>query len=466
MKKILLGIVGVTMLITSCSTDDGNPYDGAKTIKMQRLELEGAKYLSLAGTVRSGGGGSDTDTGLFKIDDQGNVSAVALYCEVTENGVTQISKDIDVMPRRLVSLSGVYTLMLDCDFKITENEYFDMHVYYEPDSYGPFNILVRNDDGKIFYIPQSANKYFEAPDAISSAFDARGVAYMLSGRDLVSITQQGGDLLMKQINPDGIPAEGDQVWPLDNGTIVVSGYGDFCSFFYPNGGFEQVYPADEKHIFYLFQTGNGGMKAIELEKHDGTPQNELVVTFNDYYVGTSVGQNYCTPISSISSGTDYSTHLGDTNYLDWASKVQANWKIWIYPVYESEDRYFVGSSLIIDKGTSQFYALDWDQSNSVIFPTKDNVYKGLAWSVSSSDASWFNIKTLESGVVNFDLSQVEDFVLREVYANIPYGEVMVTGIRNSDGKQVIYKIDIETGHIVYSEEYDASRPITELIPLN
>lgn len=464
MRKILLRIVVMAMFITSCSTDDGNPDDGAKTIKMERLELEGAKYLSLAGSVRSED--STSDIGLFKIDDQGNVSAVALCCEVTENGVTQIRKDIDVIPRQLVSLSRMYTLMLNCDFKISDNEYFDMRAYYEPDSYGPFNILVRNDDGKIFYIPQSANKYFENPDVINASIDTKGTVYMLSGEDLLSISQQNGDLLLTQINPEGIMAEGNEVWPLDNGTIVLNSYGDFFSFFYPNGGFENIFPSDEDHIYYLFKAEDGRIKAIEVKRYEGTPQNEYVVTFNDYYVGTSVGHNSSSTISSISSGTDYSTNFGDPNYLDWVSKIQANWKIWIYPVYESEDRYFLGQSLVIDKGTLQFSALDWYQSNSVIFPTKDNVYKGLAWSVSSSGASWFNIKTMESGVVNFDLSQVGDFVLMDFYENIPLGEVIVTGARNSDGKQIICKIDIETGHVVSLEEHDGSRPITKLVPLN
>ena len=464
MKNFLLGIVCVAMFVTACSTDDGTPDDSNKTIKMERLEFDGAKYLSLTGPVRAGDGISDTEVGLFKIDDQGNVSTVVLSCTETENGVTQVIKDIDIIPKHLVSISGIYTLMLDCDFRISENLYFDMRAYYEPDSYGPFNILVQNVDGKIFYIPQSASKYFENADAINTAFDAKGTAYMVSGRDLLSIVYENENLLMKQVNPDGVVVEGNEIWPLDNGTIVVNSSGDLYSFFYPNGGFEQVFPSDEGRIYYLAKAEDG-IKAIELEERDGTPQKEYTVTFNDYYVGQSVGQNSFSPISFISSGTAYSTDLGDANYLDWVSKVQINWKGWVYPMYESEDRYLLGQSLVVDKRTLQISALDWDQSNSVIFPTKDNVYKGLAWSVSSSDASWFNIKTMESGVVPFDFSEVGDFYMTDYFVNIPFGEVILTGVLNSNGKQIICKVDIETGHIVCAEN-DGNYPITELVPLN
>ena len=50
--------------------------------------------------------------------------------------------------------------------------------------------------------------------------------------------------------------------------------------------------------------------------------------------------------------------------------------------------------------------------------------------------------------------------------DIPSGRVIMTGVRNSDGKQIVCIIDIETGYIVDYSENDNIRPITVLIPLN
>ena len=64
----------------------------------------------------------------------------------------------------------------------------------------------------------------------------------------------------------------------------------------------------------------------------------------------------------------------------------------------------------------------------------------------------------------FDLSSAgcELYVLSE---NIPSGEATLTGVRNSDGKQIVCFVNIETGAAVFSEQ-DSNRPVTVLIPLN
>lgn len=474
MRKLysfIFGIASIALLMVACNTNKGESGNTSKTIKMDKLDLGNAKYLSLTDVSTRSQPEDAGEVGLFKIDDQGNISAVVLSCVESEDGtVTQVRKDIRVVPRHLISFLGVYTLMSDCDFKTSEEEHFNMRAYYEPGSREPFNILVRNSDGKIFYIPQSANKYFESLENPVAALDAKENLYFISTQswDLLMITAQNEDLVIKQVNPVGVA--GSEIWPLDNGTIIIDEFGDAYVFLYPNGGFETIIPDTfssdmGQQTYYLAETEDG-IKAIQLERRDGTPQPEYVVTLNDYHVGTSVGERSFSPISSISSGTEYSTKLGDANYLDWVSKVGISWKNWIYPLYETSDSYFLGTCLVVDKRTQQITALNWDQSNNVIFPTKDNTYKGLAWNVNSTSASWFDIKTFEHGVVNFDFSMVGAFVKSGYIVDIPSGRVIMTGVRNSDGKQIVCIIDIETGYIVDYSENDNIRPITVLIPLN
>lgn len=479
MKRAIFGLAVIAMFLTACGDSDGSD-DGfdtigdnglnmaSSTIRLQKLDLSDAKYISLSNTRNRAGGNSETGAGLFKIDENGKVSAIVLSCVESEDGtITQVRTDINVIPRCLISLSGVYTLMLDCSFRTAEGSYFDMLSRYEPDSHsGVFNILVRNSDGKIFYIPQAAGRYFAGPQIRGTASDHRGNLYVLpSGVDLLlTITLQGDDLVIKQVNPNDIQITGGKIWPLENGTVVTVGDGYDYTFLYPNGGFEQMSFFDMDKLF--LSSVDSGIKAVRLEERGGaSAREEYIVSLYDYHVGTSAGGNRLSaPIASLSSGTDYSTDRNDPNYLDWVAKVQSD-RARISSVYETADSYLLGSCLVVDKRTNRITPLDAQTSDHVVIPTQDNIYKGLAWNVSEADASWFDVRTLEYGVVHFDLSQAGAFQKTGFSANIPAGEATITGVRNSDGKQVVCIVNIETGHAVCSVN-DSDRPITVLVPLN
>lgn len=458
--------------ISSCSDNEGSedPY-AFSNLKLQKLDLSDAKYLSLTSAPANTRIAENAEVGLFKIDENGNLSTVVLSCIQEEDGtVKQVRDDIKVIPQHLISLSGAYTLLLKCEFRTEKGEYIDMLHYYEPEAHEVFNILVRNSDGKIFYIPQAASKYFKYLTTSTTTLDDKGNLYMLScnwdgtGSDLLMITLLNDELVIKQVNPNDIKIIGNEIWALANRSVVVAGSGDSWrdyTFLYPNGGFEQTSLFDKGPVHLSKVTS--GIKAVQVEERPGNPQREYIVSLHDYEVGTSVGSNTLSqPIVSISSGTDYSTQLGDADYVDWVSKINYGW---IRSVYETSRFYLLGSCLVVDKQTNQITGLDWEQSNHVIIPTAENTYKGLAWSVSEKEASWFNIETLEYGVVKFDLSQAGPYQQTDFKANIPSGEAIITGVRNSDGKQVVFIVNIETGKAVYSVN-NSDRPITTLIPLN
>lgn len=458
--------------ISSCSDDkEGDGSDSSKSIKLQKLNLDNAKFLSLTGKSAESRATEDAEVGLFKIDGDGNLSTVVLTCVEEEDGTAiRTRNDIRVIPHLLYSLQGVYTLMLRCDFVTEDGALFDMLQYYEPEiQNGAFNILVRNSDGKVFYIPWSAGKYFDLPEVGNTALNSKGDLYIFPHRnektDLLMITLLNGELVIKQVNPNDITTDGyEEIWPLDNGTVITgNGSREEYSFFYPNGGFEQI-PLFDKGPIYLSKMADG-VKAVQLEERLVGLQLEYIVSLHDYNVGSSVGKNILSQsVASISSGTDYSTHLGDANYVDWVSKASTS-RNWISQVYETSSSYLLGACLLVDKRTKQITELGWERSNHVIIPTEKNTYKGRAWSVSATDASWFNVETLEYGTVNFNLSTVDAYRLIDFYANIPSGEVTITGVRNSDGKQMICIVNIETGRAVCSVS-DSERLVTTLIPLN
>lgn len=471
----------MSLFLSSCETGkEGDGGGSSVSLRMERLDISDAKYLSLMGSSEGRAARSDSDVqeGLFKIDEEGNVSAVVLSCVEEEDGtVIRERTDIRVVPSEIVPLSGVYTLLRQCDFLTLDGEYFDMRRCYEPEDPGaffePFHLLVRNSDGKIFYIPLDANRYIwsEHIPVICSDLTSNGDFYLLGGGILSKILVQGENLAIQQIS--SIALEGTQIWTLDNGTIVVPSYDNFYTFVYPNGGFESLEAQENGSTDYLYLTRiNREIKAVRVECRPGQPQDEYVVSLYDYKVGTTVNSNqFSQPYASISSGTDYSEHLGDANYLDWVSKYKAGGPQWITPMYETDHYYLLGTCLVIDKQTNQIRDLSWDESNHIIIPTEYNMYKGLVWRVYGNPyngygAEWFDPDTFEYGSVSFDLSAVGPFVESSALADIPEGEMTIAGIRNSDGKQVICVVNIETGEARVSVSDVELPPVVTLIPLN
>lgn len=460
----------LTIAIFACCNDSDADDAGTagRNIKLQKLELNGAQYLSLTGNAtRNTRTGSDSEVGLFKIDKEGNMTTVVLSCTEEEDGtVVRTRQDIRVVPSIIYPLGGAFTLMHDCSFIDEKGMPIYMKQYYEPQAFY-FNILVRNSDGAIYYIPEVVSKEYveyNENNLKQAVLDNKGNLYLLSNTyNLGMLTLQDGQLVMKQINPNNLGVSGEII-PLDNGTVLTTSYDRTCTCLYPNGGFEIITP-DTDHYGMLISLTKlpSGIKAVTLNERLTGHVREFTVSLHDFHIGTTAGStSISAPLTSIESGTDYSINLGDPNYVDWVSKISANHD-WITGVYETSNSYIIGQCLIADKQTMNMRDFEWNESNRVIFPTSENTYKGLAWNVGSWGAEWYDIETLRYGSVSFNLPN--DYQETSTESNIPSGSLIVKGVRYSDGKQVTYIVDIETGHFVCTET-DAKRPITTLIPLN
>jgi len=478
MRKLLLNkatlcsaLIMVAIVFVGCSESDSDDSDNpgvmnGRTIKLERLELELAKYLSLTGNSTRATG--DAEVGLFKIDNDGNITTVVLSCtEEEDGGITRTRKDIKVTPRYIYSLSGTYTFMEDCSFYDGDGNSVNMNQYYEPEAFY-FNILVRNADGAIFYIPASlSDTYFlraNESNLCGSTADDKGNLYLHSVEgNLGMITMQNGQLVLKQVNPDHVRPYGEII-SFDNGTVMVydPNYAySSCTFFYPNGGFEE-YDKTSEGIVSLTKLPNGVKAVVVTEGSEVGEQTEYIVSLHDFHVGTSFGGNALSaPLASLSSGTDYSLFFNHPNYLDWLSKYHAN-RDWLSGVYETANAYIIGKTLIVDKRTMEIRPLEGTEAY-VIFPTAENTYKGLSWIVGSWGAEWYDIETMQYGRVDFNLPT--DFMKTNETADIPSGKLIIQGTRYADGKSVTYFVDIETGNYVCTET-DSERPITALIPLN
>lgn len=437
--------------IFSCTEETNDRQENGphnkSNIQLQKLDISDAKYLTISNSQAK----STTveDIGLFKIDENGNISTVILTCTEGTDTIIRTHNEIKIIPERIIPLEGVYTMMTNCQFIDKDGQLINMTQYYEPESYGSFNILVQNSTGAIFYIPSSASEYCN--EDIIHASDNNKNIYLANYEKLGLLTFQNNQLIIKQISPNGIQLHiHDEIWPLENETIVTHEK-DYYTFLYPNGGFDNIENLNEEQSIYLGKTKNG-IKAIKVEE---ISEELYTISFHDYNIGTSAG--------NISLSQPISSYRGNIHFAEGRKGNE---------IYETSKWYLLGSSFVVDKQTKEMKPLNEETKEHLIFPTEKNTYKGRAWRFRTTKSTedfrtiyWFDIEELKYGEVQLDYSATETFLPIDSYENFPAGEIIITGIRYSDGKRIICTIDIETG-VATCSEFENNNPITVLVPLN
>lgn len=187
MKKLFLLAFALCALV-ACKQDqlpDANNY-----LKFDRVDLAGAEYLTVLqdGTQRGGTGSKSTDgsAGLFKIDKDGNMTAVACYFSYSkdENGNTvsqEVRTDVKVVPSQIYRLgNGEYLYFSDCAFYDAQGTL--IYAYNLSRSY-----LIRTKDGSVFDIARS-NADFDIGDKYSTQVDTEGCLYAIRNHINVSST--------------------------------------------------------------------------------------------------------------------------------------------------------------------------------------------------------------------------------------------------------------------------------------
>ncbi len=461
---------------TSCSSSE-EPDGGAiknKALKLSRLDLSGAKYITLdkANAARSQ---NDTDNALFKVDEQGTVSAVMLECVENADGSTsKVRTDIQVHPHEIFNLTSSWMFLDDCSFTCDGDKSAVHNLrssYYSYESY-TFNILVNKKTGKLYYVPDSQRTYFMTYGNYGSDYmlfteDRQGNLYSQTherdGLCKISLAQDGSATISK-VGPADMVFTGSTICLLENGTIALIPYYDTFSVIYPNNGFEYIKDSNHDQRNYdkttAFNYVNGKAFAttlIDMKSEDGKELHQTLQV-RDLKIGTSYGSwSFSEPIVEIKQ--DFDNYTADTR---WEF---GNWIQQLALLYESNRYLFIGYLYAVDKQTHAINDLS-SLSSSIIFPSSDNQYDGKSWNVWNDAADWFNCETLEGGRINFDTSSLNNYIIKDTQANIRQGEFIITGISQIDGKKRILVIDITNGQVKSTSEIDSISESYTLIPMN
>lgn len=453
-------LVMASISLVACSSDepvsDSNSTPKMDNLKMNRLNLDNAKYLTLG---EADGSRADSRETLFKIDADGNTSAVVLECVEQEDGSTNTNTyNLEVMPKEVYNLTKSWMFLRDCEFYCAASENIGSLLFekysYPSGSFG-FNILADKKTGKVYYVPDTQAEYFfsyNCYDGDMSDFcseDVAGNLYTTAGPNVglskVSVTSEGA--VISKLGPATLNLSG-KPYPLSNGTIVLlNGYDatNTITAVYPNGGYEikefsNYYDSSIDEAYICHNSGD---------------------SFN-LVVNRKMPDNYTLELSAVSVGSAYGSISVSEPLISHSNNVW-NLTTWLFPLYLGNRFIIFGNLMAYDKMTCAWLEKDFLDPEYFIVPTEKNTYQGRSWNVWYNGATWMDINTLETGTIAFDYpSELEKYSESQ---NIPGGESFVYAMDPRDGKSYVYKFDITTGAATRTEIIYSSTSIT-LIPLN
>lgn len=185
-------------------------------------------------------------------------------------------------------------------------------------------------------------------------------------------------------------------------------------------------------------------------------------------IGTYYGGWSYSTIASISkeSPKDWDLYHGwEQKIFDWtyAARYNQGSSGYLSCIYNGNKYYILGNVLAYEKATGAWVDLvEKGLNKGIVFPGKDNVYKGKAWEVWKDVVKWFDVENLTAGTVQLP---TESFGYTSEIRNISQGVILRTILSPYDGKKYLLTIDIETGAYQTTEAENAAKVIN-LVPLN
>lgn len=454
MATVTLLMVFVTV---SCSDSDSPTFSKVPS----RADVVGAKSL-----VLSPGGQSRADddyymfqeAGLYKVDEDGNVSAVGVF--MSEEGGTR-EKEGRIIPRSITKLSDRFVLLTHCEIVFSG----EMNIYLD------YDIVVDLTTGKIYRFDES---YSFSRNGIfySMVSDSRFLIWGKYSEILGELNINNANATYRQLTIDegkGFinPEDYGHVNQLPNGVILSQmGYISTNDVMYVDSDMGILYP-------------NRGYDYLQDHVKDFIPDNENLI---DYEYSSFVLKDKAA-ILYTGYGKDYRDFYS-WSFIEFGNapgdiKVIPTDKLFHDSGYGSlrcYGYYETGNNIIIS--VNSLILIFNKQSNKLSeftpsFPERMNIYphayyKGRVWDISTAEgaqgvkALWINPDTRESGSFDLDLQGVDVDKIEHYYDS---GKVVLYGTRRSDAAYVVATLDLETEKTEIEFSLPKQETIT-LVPLN
>lgn len=455
----LMATVTLLMLFVTVSCSDSDSPTFSKV--PSRADVVGAKSL-----VLSPGGQSRADdgnymfqeSGLYKVDEAGNVSAVGVF--MNEEGGTR-EKEGRIIPRSITKLSDRFVLLTHCRIAFD-----DKYEYYDLD----YDIVVDLTTGKIYRFDES---YSISWGGIFSSMvsDSR---FLIWGdrryKILGELNMNNASATYRQLTNDegkGFinPDDCGYVNQLPNGVILsqggyistVDGMHVNCDMgiLYPNRGYD--YLQDHENEFLPDNVDSFDYSSFVLKDKAAILYEDYDKDYGQFYswsfieFGTTPGNIKVIPTDKLFTDPGAAYH-------------------YCHGYYETENNIIISVDsfiLIFNKQSNKLSEFTPSFPEIMkIYPSA--YYKGRVWDISTAEgaqgvkALWINPDTRESGSFDLDLQGVDVDKIEHYYDS---GKVILYGTRRSDAAYVVATLDLETEKTEIEFSLPKQETIT-LVPLN
>lgn len=477
------------VILNSCNNNDGPDYG---KMKYGRMDIAGASAIGFIGS--DGNTRAEAlSSGLYKIDANGNISAVAVY-------FTEDSEGNEIKKEDKVTLQQAEMKEAGNDFLCFANCWF-INEKGDRISGLPNHILVRKADGKMWNLDIEVMPSWVYVWLVEFFEDNNGSLYMAKGDyesghvpfyneiykfnfspDNASIEQIAANVEMEppfSVTPDGVLMS-------EVNSIFTISWKDHGLFSWPHSGF-QVYSTLYEDL------GNDILSPI----FSNNEKSATCRTYNTFIINFR-GQPYCiNNYNTFSYKGDQSAN--NTGYpfvkfgrcdkiqigaIPGSAKVDLSDPIMLtndveWPSFEMRSLLVTPDYVLIagcKSWNSPFWitALNpitkewkWIVNSPTEIDLTDGIkYKDSIWCINTENdnfgAFWFNPKTLKSGFVKFSTSLPSYMGTEFEYID---GKVIFSGVNPADSHKVKLIIDIATGDTV-TDDKAPEMLFQSLIPLN
>lgn len=249
-KFLIPAILG--LITVACTSIE--PFDYSK-MSVSRMDLSGAVSLALIKDNSTRAiEGTYLRSGLYKVDANGNITAVAVFFSVDEDGknYTEHEHSLNVRPRELYDITENFCIASDCHYYDDEND-----EVYVPYSF----LLIRKSDGRIWsidkqiYYTNNPNGIIDFPTRLSFTQSKSGKLYY-ANKDVYKFNLDSNTPSIEQITKNGSIfsdfhiTEQEIIWTRNYDDITI---------YWPYSGFKTV----DKKEFYEMEFGELSYNALD-----------------------------------------------------------------------------------------------------------------------------------------------------------------------------------------------------------
>lgn len=455
----VMAIMMCVIAMNSC--DDGPDYG---KMRVSRMDIVGAKAVGFI-DADNNSRGEAISSGLYKIDADGNITAVAVYFTEDESG-NQSKHESEVKLEYAVmhDVCNDFIYFTGCHFVDKKGEWIEGL---------PYKILVRKSDGKMWNLDEKAcGLYINNLEDWQFFQSYDGTLYYASRKlDIYKFDLKTEPATIQQVTanitltkPYAVDSKGVICAPVNE----FENYQHQITIAWPNSGFQEFESVSTARTDYSDQ-----VEGLVIEPDGG---RSSVVCFRGqfyqlgayYYRYSNISEypfvDLATCNKILIGDTPGSASVDVSETINLKNDILAKKGLTVSDVHSImvTPDYILLSTDLYNENKHWILALNpekkewkWITETPVFISLYNSIfYNNRYWEITEQDgalgAFWFNPGSLESGFVKFNVT-LPDYIDSSKYEVVD-GKVIYSGVNPADSHRVKVVVDLMTGDAINNDE--------------